>query len=618
MPTPAMSEQKDIPPKTLRLKNLKIPSFDMKTLYLLEACPESFKSNHNIIISLTPEVSYRLYQQSIPFSIPEDFLSPNELFSNVAEYSPLWFEWLDSLDNELLRHFDKLNYLGVKPAFLYGYYLQFVTDPFVVRALKLKAIFDRLKPASVKFYSNTEQEHPIDYQLYLKGCSVTSLLLSLFSKKYGFLYDHEKVSDQHASKRPNAIPSILLRFFKKIVRNFIYDIRNLPRRFMKRESVLLLRCSSRFVDLEHRARASGYRILYKLRKTEERGNFCEHKKDIDIDFGLEKLTNFSGIDFSSLIEDRLEYFVKVICPTLEREIVNYIEIIKKEKIRFVIIPAKTNFSDFAIMAAASVSPKCLAVQFFHGYTTFALKIWKFTEQPCNLWLTDSMEIANYFKEEIFTNKTVLVEETPIFTKKYDALKQRHLANRKVSSKPVVLYIPTLYRSDHIRLDAAGDYSDTWYFRYHTELLKYFSSEKEFDFIWKGFPTGGSVAEPISGIIKEQGIHNVTFTDGKLVKCILQSDFTIHDYPSTPLYEATLIGVPTICLYHDSLQIRNSAIEFWGQITKPFSTTEQAIEMIRSFLRDDPKKYLKDIPINDNNLFEILERYAKTDSFNNLN
>lgn len=589
----------------------------MKTLYLLEAYPESFEPAPGTIISLTPEVSYKLRKQTISFSIPEDYFPLENLNSLESSYKKIFKEWIDYFDGVIFKHFDYLHSLKVRAARLYGYYLKLLIDPFVVKIFLLRAIFEKENPEKVVFVSYDSKEQPVDFQLVIKGCSVISLLIPLFCRRYDAELNSVLVTPHGAenSKKILAIKSSLKSKIKGGLLNLYTLFNNLSPKRINAPAVFCLSSgwTNELIDM---ACNHNYRIFY--RKNEFLLNTYYEEKILktDLDYGLYLFEEFAGFEFAYLLRERMRYVTDVICPALENAIRHYRDYFEKKNVKYVIASNNSKFDQFSIMAAAYSDISVVAVMMTHGYSIFDCPMhWLLTEHACNLYLTFSDELKDYFSNVVFRNGNtdIAVETSALWLNRY---KQKHeVINRK--TKPVVLYIPTMFMEGGERLDGAT-YTDTWYFRHQEKLLRYFASEKNYQFIWKSLKTGEKIWDSAEYLKNDMSEDNVTFTGGRLTNFFQLADFAILDYPSTPFLETVMAGIPTLALYHESLRIRDSALEFWGNITKPFATTEHAIEMISSFLRDDPSKYLKKIPINDNDPFEILERYARTVGSNKRN
>ena len=552
-------------------------------------------------------------KQSITFSIPEDYFPLENLNSLESSYKKIFKEWIDYFDGVIFKHFDYLDSLKVRAARLYGSYLKLLIDPFVAKIFLLRAIFEKENPEKVVFVSYDSKEQPGNFQLIVKRCSVISLLIPLFCRRYDAELNSELITPHEAenSRKMLAIKSTLKSKIKGGLLNLYTLFNNLSPKRINTSAVCFLSrgWTNELIDM---ACNHNYRILY--RKNEPLLNTYYEEKILktDLDYGLDVFDKFAGFEFTYLLREHMHYLTDVICPALQNAIRHYRDYFEKKNVKYVIASNNSQFDQFSIMAAAYSDISVVAVLMTHGYSIFDCPMhWLLTEHACNLYLTFSDELKDYFSNVVFRDERTAVETSSLWLSRY--AKKDVLRNKR--RKRNVLYIPTMFMEEKVRLDGAT-YTGTWYFRHQEKLLRYFLYERDYQFIWKSLKTGEKVWDSAEYLKNDMAEDNVLFTGGRLTTFFQLADFAILDYPSTPFLETVMAGIPTLALYHKSLSVRDSALEFWGDITKPFATTEHAIEMIRSFLRDDPEKYLKEIPINDNDPFEILERYAKTvDSIN---
>ncbi|MGV8124337.1 MAG: hypothetical protein AB2L14_31710 [Candidatus Xenobiia bacterium LiM19] len=564
----------------------------MKTLHLLEAFPKDFNNIKKNIISFRPCASFELNRNGIKYKLPEDYISLNALGKFAPEYSTIFTNWLTSLDQELLKHFNIFNSLIIKPASLYGIYLQLLIDSFVFAALRLNSIFKSEIPGKVILYSADLQEKTTDYQLYMKNKSINLVLLPLFSQKYNFISEIINITNDNNTDDHYQPINLLVSIIKKVSLSLIKKYYEFSSLSNKRRSILILNFSRWTDELVRSLYHSKYRLLFDYDK-KVFSEVSNEKKEINtINLNLSIFDNFVGIEISKFLEERILYFVNFICPMLEKYVKASLNYFPRNNIKAVIIPFKNDIKDFAVMAAATAAKDCLAVQVCHGAGSFDCVCWKFTESPCNIWLTSDNEEKIYFNNNIFKDSNTSIEVMPLWRSKYKKIRSVREKRKVFANKKTVLYVPTFFRGDLYRL-AASNYTDTWYYEHQIKLLKYFSSEKEFLFIWKGFPTANHDRNPIPKNIESLSFDNILYVEDKLIKYLLKTDFTIHDYPSTPFYESVLSGIPTLCFYHDSFYIRDTSKTYFGNILQKFSNTDQAIDSIKTFLKSNSNYFIKE-------------------------
>lgn len=577
----------------------------LNTLFFVEAVPESFEMKDGIVIALCPEVVVELSRRGIPYLTCEEFFSLEDTLTVEVKYAELFNKWIDLLDAQLFFKFNGLQTLNIKPARLYGYHLQLLIDSFLLRVIEVNKILAKLKPQEVVFVGREQKELPVDYKLVVNRCSLYSLVVPFLCRKYNNRYKNVLIKN---TKQNNPKPDLL--FFYRNLRKICGSLKNYLRDFRRSSSVHSMLILYRGWGIEKIAsefRAKGFRCIYNFKKYQWRGkNLPISIKSADLDMHTNLFDNFAGVEFSALLTERLNYFVETVCPNLEAAIEYYISYFKKQNIKFVITPYKVNFDDFAIMAAATASKTTLAVQLIHGYSALQIFFWQFNEQPCNLYLIFDPELKMYFVNNVFNKSDTRVELVDVWTQRCREFK----GNARVKGeRKNVLYIPTVIGHPLYRFDSYG-YTDIWYFKYQLALLKYFSTEKEMNFVYKAFPIHNATSELLKNMVLKGDCANISYAKDDLFTCMKNADYAVIDIPSTPLYETVTAGIPTCCLYQQNHRIRNSAKELLGDIVQSFSTPEDAVKKIARFLRDDPKKYVLDIPLCEQNAGPIIERYFK--------
>lgn len=566
---------------------------------LVEVLDEKAPQPAGAVVSLNRESSFALAARGGAFTIPDDYLPMAKLNAMAPEYSRLFAEWIDTLDVQLLREFEGLGPAGIGPARLYGYFLRFITDGFVVTALRVRASLDAVKPDEVVFYTHEIDEPALGPQMEFLGPTLMARVLPLACAKRGIPF--RRVLAPCGSVASRAVlrwadrTSVGVRTAARRLKQLAGDLRRTPG---DGPAALFLSGGNYSLDaIQTEAASEGYRILRRLGRLSP--GRSRPGLALKLNASTKTFSDFAGLDLSPLIEVRIRFFIENICPRLEAGFQSGRELMEKKRVRFVAAPYKWNLEDFALMAAAASSESTLAVQILHGWSVFDDSTWKETERPCNLFIATDDEIGGYFARDVFAGTGAQVKTAALWTKNYV-----DFPRPPAGGKPVVLYAPTILNPRWLRLQGTM-YSDDWYFRHQLRLLEYFHSEKDFHFIWKADCDPGQSLDPIARVIAAAGRGNVEFAGGNFRGHLARAHFAFHDYPSTPMFETLLAGVPTLCVYHESLLVRDSAKRLLDGVMKPFSTTEQAAEAVREFLHGDPKKYLKDIPVSRASAFDVI-------------
>jgi len=149
--------------------------------------------------------------------------------------------------------------------------------------------------------------------------------------------------------------------------------------------------------------------------------------------------------------------------------------------------------------------------------------------------------------------------------------------------------------------------DTWYFSWHKELIKLFSSRDDFNFIWKAIPASNELYDPIPDLINEQGYKNIKYATESFVKWIKKTDLVLLDFPSTALYEAAVSGLPVMSLFFAPFSVvRESAVELFGKSLQPFNDFDDGIVRIGKYLDSNPDEFIVSIPSSETSVVETLK------------
>lgn len=587
----------------------------MNDLFLVEVVPDDFDPNGATVISLSPQSSSDLAEQGVDFSIPEDYCPLDELNSSARPYSQVFAEWIDSLDGVITKRYPSLAAQSIRPASLLGYHIGLAVDPFVIKALQLRAILAEQKPSKIVLFTYERTITTADCPLYMRDNRFWSRMTRLCCETSEVAFDER--SFPYPKPPADLVGQSLSsgkQWIKRIIRSTQGKVDALGRDDRDKPSVLCVGAQGWTDEAESDLIQMGYRILRDNppKRAAPRVSTVDtglpHSGDILESY--KGLNDFVGFEWTGLISDLIDYLVSTVCAQLDSEISRYTASFSERHIRIVMCPSKSSMTDFAAIAAAKANPDVLAVQVTHGYSTLALQGWRYTERPEDLYVTLDEELSSHFSATVHAEADTSVRVNRLWTAVYDRLSPEASASHRSSSDSgaTVLYIPTLYAGDVRSLDAAS-YGDTWYFRHQLGLLDYFSSRKDVRFIWKALPQSEGASNPIPSVIDRLGITNVKWETGPLKEYFAEADYALHDYPSTPLLETVLLSIPTLCLYHRSLWQRESAKSRFGKILQPFSDTREAAERIGDFLEADPGEYVRTLKMGSSSFREIIQEFT---------
>jgi len=327
---------------------------------------------------------------------------------------------------------------------------------------------------------------------------------------------------------------------------------------------------------------------------------------------IEWINKESSLEVDDIVLPRLKYFISKVCP----ELLGYYKVFRsfydEEQIDVVLSPYMQNTRELAAILAANKCENIKTICLEHGDDIFKDLFWRIKElknfdllivsgEENKLYL-ESIQDRYNIQTEIYTcpNRilNVLIINKLRNTKKYK--------NRIAANKNTIVFLPTFFMGDTLRIDSNIHLSPTRYYKFQKALLDYFAQKQEYTFIWKGLFVSNALYNPIPDYIRDNKINNVKIKSDPFQNYLPSAYKVICDYPSTGMYESVIAGVPTMCLCSDTLKIRKSGLDEFKNIVKIYSNFDEAINYIEQFLNTDPKQYTADLEIDSSSLIDIIE------------
>lgn len=628
-----------------------------KKIYFVKDFSPVVRNIKGEIIALTPSVCYQLDKEKISYKTYEDFYGLVKLNDNAEEHFSKLCLWIDSLDEylkgKLYSPLDKkINFVR-----LYGYYMKNMLDPIIICSRSVSSIFEELKPLNVYLIaSRPSLQYSLNSELFYEGADVSPVILPIICQQKGIPYSIIS-DDTYLSSASNHFLELRLfssRIFRALGRvidglciHAIYLALILKRKKLIRENkfkIFLIFTEDWLGDFYKDSIKAGHRVLYHTISGPKRPPLFRRQKRKDevkvflIDRETRHLwekigedciqelnpakwpSEEAGIDLRPILNERFLYFFKKICPIISITAKQYEAVFKKKKINYVVCSYKQFPSDFGVIASATLSPGVFSVLVEHGSTETEYKIQFLSELPTDIYVTSSKEEAvfysKYFNDRSKNSIKVTAGRVWIDRYRHDAKKITDRFSKsndkwRLNRYQRVYYLPStqgIQRFDPL-------YPLCWYFRLQQDLCRYFKERPQYHFIVKVDRATFWLSRPMAKFLKDLRATNVFYKEGDLIANLRQADRVITDFPSTPTYEARLMGLPLLSLYHESVNIRPIAKQVYGNTLVPFKTTQEAINLIDKFLSSDPQDYI--VSMEDNflspALVEILEKYHEQDS-----
>ena len=629
-------------------------------LYLVESYSPSlkFEGNDNMIIALTPLAAYELDKAGIKYIILEDYYDEAEFLKEEEAYFKDQLAWFDKFDNLLFHIFPEAKSKNLKLATSHYFYIKSMIDSLVLRSKVIGIFINKVKPNSIIYASTrceedsiSSAEHPL---LFRKSQSLFSRLTPMFCKKYNV--DFQRIILKEVAD-PNSIHPKYKSFINRLknglkannyARNLwyyykIFSISDIfPRSFKNHSHNLFFLKNLGFVkDIIKETLEKGHGVYYKPNNDIIKQSFPYHKvvgcinsnitsapkneiknfpKEVEKADIFSGVNNYCGIDISAILLPRLIYFISDFCPHLISLINNYLEFYNDNQIDMVFTPHMVSVDEHAAIIATRYSEKTKSACLQHGDEAFALKLWDYGEYlPYDMYFTTNNEREEYIKRRIeLGNLGTKVFQYP---NRYEILPKVNRPKKKRGSpadQKTLVYVPIMYQWDNTFWNEAR-VPDTWYFSWHKELVKFFDSRKDFNFIWKGIPASNEIYDPIPNLINDRGYKNIKYATESFAKWIKKADLILLDYPSTALYEAAVSGLPVMSLYFAPFNVvRESAIELFGKSLQAFCNFTEGIAKIDDFLNSNSDDFIVSIPHSETPVVETLKHILNQESISNRN
>lgn len=601
-----------------------------KSIYFVEEFSPLVRNIKSKIIALTPKVCCQLDKENIPYQIFEDFYDMSERKKYAQSYDQKKFPWFKEFDEYLHTKLKDPLDRKINFTLLYGYNIVSMIDSFIIGSKNILALLDKEKPSKVHLLASPNSQPKIGRFLFTAKGDLTSYLLPGICKGKGIAYsfiavEAKDIKTESIFRKVKNLPRKLSKVLEKIKvslykRAIFLSSRSKRKRLIKDgkfKKILILR-EDWLGNLYEQATKAGHQVIYHTmhgprnrlpffkKKEDEMKDFCVDMKTRNLwkDVGQSCIKEFrpcqwinqeAGADLSEILNPRFLHFLQEVCPIISLSARKYEKILKQEKINVVVGQYKIFPSDFGLMAAAKLNPDVSSIFIEHGGGETEYHLQYFSECPLDIYIASSKEEAVFYGK-IFNNSgdgkvKVIAARGWIDSYKGEAEKIAARITKfnadNVGTKENIYYIPVVQNLQRL----ACTYPVSWYFQLQRDLCKHFARLPQYNFIVKGYGLLWWVFEPIFDFLQELKAPNIFYRDDDLVTNLRQADRVITDYPSTPTYEARLMGLPLLSLYHESISVWDGAHQAYGKTLVSFKSVQEARGRIDEFLSFKPKEYI---------------------------
>jgi len=145
-----------------------------------------------------------------------------------------------------------------------------------------------------------------------------------------------------------------------------------------------------------------------------------------------------------------------------------------------------------------------------------------------------------------------------------------------------------------------------YVKWHKALVNYFSTRKDYQFIWKGFFFPNQSVDLIYELIAKANYNNIKFESGKSIRYFRKAEKIICDSPGTAFFESIHANLPVLALYRPKDQIlRENALNTLGSSLKPYNNIDEGIKHVDNYLNSKSKDYIVHLETENISVADIL-------------
>ncbi len=584
--------------------------------YLIEDFDPSASYADGTIISLSPQVSYELTDRKIPYQIPESFYSEAELRRGEDDFFFRQIAWFDRFDEFLKNEIGYCHENNLAVGRIYLNRFKYFLDSVILQALILRSILTVIatKNGEVVFVHRRKPETRLtagDSQPY-DALTYFWELLPQLAKELNIPYSEKLWGETpltitvQTSEKP-AIQEMLRKMIQWIKLNK-WNAGSSETPF----KIFFVHAGSKHLDPVMRdLRAEGVKIYYRgLVKLDDTSTVTEtlHQdcKAAAARFKtagkelMDWVSKESRMDVNHVIQHYFESFLNSVLPDMLTGCENLRKFFARENMDYVLTHTiSDSYSKSSVLAARITGAQTACIQ--HGCDVYSDRVWEMTDLDAFdiYFATDGLSQERFSKAARQEHISACeVYQSPHYLKSFAAAASR--------GKKKVLYVPTKLAL-HYRNFNCLIYPATWFFEYQKDLVKFFASQKDFEFIYK--QSGRRIDEAILPFIEKLNAPNIRVVSGTTAEHFKDADMVLLDRPTTAFFEAVQTGLPTLCLYPEFIQsmVHRPSAEHFGKSLRSFTDAADACEKVRGFI-NNPETYVQTLPLHDDNIFTVLSEF----------
>ena len=632
--------------------------------YLIEDYSPNIDISGGTVISLLPDVSYKLGKRGISYKILEDYYDESALRKDEDKYFFEQLEWIEEFDRFLKENIKLCDELSLNITRAYFNSIKYLVDTLVIQSYIAKRFIENNNGCEIAYiYDSSKGSQAREIHRY-NSSERTKFFQQIFSalseeKDSSFKFEEIGFEGEGFSGKPvrpdRCTNGERFRYsVRKVIKSGYHMIKykkftsyfsSLSRAQQYKRNVLFLHTSTIVPD--HLARQFLRKgcnvyylsddVVYYMNDMFEKPVFsfkhmCEDsyyksiKTETDLlssTFGgksslVEWINEKCRFDATQLVLPYLKYFIEDVCSEILFKSKRFIEFYKNLDIDMVVATsASDNNSKSALIAAKKANIDRIGFQ--HGTDIYNNRNWHINDiDNFDYYFTFEPLAEERFKRAVcydYVNNTKILQMPYRLTNTMTKRTSRNIdreGKRDLSDKKTILYVPASKSNIHSRCYNNMTYPVLWYYELQKKLINFFATKREFEFIYKhaNNTTRQWASKSIVPYIKSKNSKNIFLETRLMREYIGKIDGVVVDRPTTPLFQGAMLEKPLLCLIPGfiSSHIDENAFPLFGDNISVFQTDEDAVNSLNRFLEDittgncaAPVR----IPFRNDDVFEVL-------------
>jgi hypothetical protein len=535
------------------------------------------------IIALTPFAMYELDKHKVPYRLPEDYYDLQELYQMGVENFQTIEGFCRIIDRSTQRAYPLITELGLKPALFSFYHLKYIYDTLTNRVFQLSKVLNAEKPNVVLIHETKRyqfgacktapyllfdnRESVYAHLLALDGWNTEVKVLSPVTQAADSYF--EKVSYEGFSDRMKrrtltwvkmhpSLFDILLTIRQKGWHGSLDCLKGLLNK-NTHSPVLLLGGAYNWNSCREEMQLQGigpiYRVADDLRwlgkgSNAELGNIPSVWNELRNNEEFHRFFVQRGIDFYSIIEERLRFLVEWVTPTCLTAYQEATKLIRRRRVKALVSSTLATCVGHSVAQAAH-NIGIPVVTWQHGaYGTAKYPLVEHTDlMSADDHFVFGGGVVEHYAESARRLSTRLV---PVGSASLGELQRDFSASKPSFEKPntevkTVLYVTSNYYQTNTFISIYPPSSDNLLWRTQRAIVDILGKHGKYSVVVKLHPSLLYREPPLRAYAGSRAFHNISFVrrEHSFTELLVMADIIVCDWPSTTLLQALTTSKPVL-------------------------------------------------------------------------